>query len=71
MVIDMTTYIPRELADELGYEGESRPGIVVRRYLRKKYPKHPKNALWILDEQQAADVRQHVPRRSQSDQKAI
>lgn len=69
MVNDMTHHTPRELAEELGYEGESSPGIVVRKYLRKRYPEHPKNTLWILDEQQAADVRQHVPRRSQGDRK--
>lgn len=66
MVIDMTYYTPREIAEELGYRDESRPGVVVRKYLRKKYPDHPKNALWILDEAQAADVRLNVPRRTSS-----
>lgn len=59
----MMQYTPRELAEELGYE-ESRPGIVIRTYLRKKYPDHPRNAMWILDEAQAADVRLNVPRRN-------
>ncbi|WP_105677397.1 hypothetical protein [Microbacterium sp. MYb72] len=60
----MTHYTPREIAEELGYQDESRPGLVVRKYLRKKYPDHPKNARWILDEAQAADVRLNVPRRT-------
>ncbi|MFS0912345.1 hypothetical protein AB3M89_11165 [Microbacterium sp. 179-I 3D2 NHS] len=58
----MTHITPRELAHELGYRDEHRRGIVVRNYLRKKYPEHPKNARWLLDEEQAADVRRNVPR---------
>ena len=60
----MTTYTPRELAEELGYRDEGRRGIVVRQYLRKKYPDHPKGTRWVLDEVQAADVRLNVPRRT-------
>lgn len=56
----MTTYTPRELAAELGYTNESRPGKVVREYLREKYPNH--TGLWELDEAQADDVRANVPR---------
>lgn len=58
----MTTYTPRELAEQLGYADEPRPGSVVRAYLRKKYPSHPKNQRWVLDESQAADVRESVAR---------
>ncbi|WAC52166.1 hypothetical protein [Frigoribacterium sp. SL97] len=58
----MTTYEPAELARELGYLDEDRPGQVVRDYLRKKYPHHPKYQRWVLDEDEAADVRASVPR---------
>lgn len=34
----MSTYSPIELAYKLGYTGETRPGRVVRAYLREKYP---------------------------------
>ncbi len=60
----MTTYTPRELAIELGYTNESRPGKVVREYLREKYPEHTKYERWELDETQADDVRANVPRAS-------
>lgn len=59
----VTTYHPAELARELGYTDEQRPGKVVRDYLRKKYPDHPKYQRWVLDEVQAADVRANVPRK--------
>ncbi|PZF61184.1 hypothetical protein DEI92_06190 [Curtobacterium sp. MCBD17_034] len=58
----MTTSTPRELAVELGYRDETRPGAVVRRYLRQRYPEHPKHERWVLDDEQADDVRAHVPR---------
>ncbi|MBF4603139.1 hypothetical protein [Curtobacterium sp. VKM Ac-2884] len=58
----MTTYRPRELAAELGYTNESRPGRVVREYLRERYPEH--TGLWELDEAQADDVRANVQRSS-------
>ncbi|GAA3334634.1 hypothetical protein HP467_01105 [Curtobacterium albidum] len=58
----MTT--PRELAAELGYTSESRPGKVVRDYLRAKYPGHADYERWELDEAQAEDVRANVPRAS-------
>ncbi len=60
----MTTYTPRELAAELGYTNESRPGKVVRDYLRLKYPGHTDYERWELDEAQADDVRANVPRAS-------
>lgn len=60
----MATYEPAELARELGYTDEQRPGKVVRDYLRKKYPDHRKYERWVLDENQAADVRANVPRKS-------
>lgn len=60
----MATYEPAELARELGYTDEARPGKVVREYLRAKYPDHPKHQRWVLDEEQAADVRANVPRNS-------
>lgn len=61
----MITYTPAELARELGYRDEQRPGLVVRNYLRRRYPDHPKYARWVLDDEQAADVRANVPRRTQ------
>lgn len=60
----MTTYTPRELATELGYTNESRPGQVVRAYLRAKYPEHPQHERWELDEALADYVRANVPRAS-------
>jgi hypothetical protein len=57
----MSTYSPIELAYKLGYTGESRPGRVVRAYLREKYPEHPHGQRWVLDEGQAADVLANVP----------
>lgn len=59
----MATYEPAGLARELGYTDEQRPGKVVRDYLRKKYPDHRKHERWVLDEDQAADVRANVPRK--------
>lgn len=59
----MATYEPAELAQELGYTDEQRPGKVVRDYLRKKYPDHPRYQRWVLDEVQAADVRANVARK--------
>lgn len=55
------TFRPAELAKRLGYHDESRPGRVVRVYLRERYPDHPKNARWLLDEEQARDVLENVP----------
>ena len=60
----MTTYTPKELARQLGYTDEARPGKVVRDYLRLKYPGHPKYQRWVLDEQQAADVLTNVARKA-------
>lgn len=59
----VATYKPAELARELGYTNEQRPGKVVRDYLRWKYPDHPKYQRWELDEVQADDVRVNVPRK--------
>lgn len=61
----MTTYSPVQLARLLGYTDEARPGLVVRNYLRSKYPEHEKNARWELDESEAADVIANVPRRNE------
>lgn len=60
----MATYEPAGLARELGYKDEARPGKVVRDYLRAKYPDHARHQRWVLDEEQAADVRANVPRNS-------
>jgi hypothetical protein len=57
------TFEPAELARTLGYHDESRSGRIVRSYLRKRYPDHPRNARWVLDEQQADDVLANVPRK--------
>ena len=62
--VAVTTHTPRDLARELGYSDEARPGLVVRAYLRKRYPEHPKHQPGELDEEQADDVRAHVPRRN-------
>lgn len=59
-----TTYDPVGLASELGYTNEVHPGKVVRDYLRAKHPDHPKYQRWVLNEEQAADVRANVPRKS-------
>ncbi len=59
----MNTHTPVQLARELGYTDEARPGLIVRAYLRKKYPDHPKHQRWVLDESEAADVRANVPRK--------
>lgn len=59
----VATYEPAELARELGYIDEQRPCKVVRDYLRKKYPGHPKYQRWVLDEAHFADVRVNVPRK--------
>lgn len=59
----MEPYSPVELARLLGYHDEARPGLVVRAYLRTKYPEHQKNSRWELTEAQAADVLANVPRR--------
>lgn len=55
------TFRPTELAKRLGHHDESRPGRVVRAYLQERYPDHPKNARWLLNEEQAQDVLQNVP----------
>lgn len=59
----MKTYTPIELGRELGYTDEHRPGKIVRDYLRKKYPNHQKYERWLLNEEQANDVRENVPRK--------
>lgn len=60
---NMVICVPSELARELGYTYEARQGKVVRDYLRAKYPDHPKYQRWVLDEEQANDVRVNVPRK--------
>lgn len=59
---DMEPYTPVELARLLGYRNEARPGLVVRNYLRARYPDHVKNSRWELTEAEAADVLANVPR---------
>ena len=59
----MLTFEPAELSRKLGYHNESRPGLVVRSYLRQRYPDHPKNARWILTQEQADDVLANAPRK--------
>lgn len=55
------TYTPKQLARLLGYTEETRPGKVVRDYLRAKNPKRAKYQPWVLNEAQAADVLANVP----------
>lgn len=55
------TYTPVELARKLGYTEEARPGLVVREYLRGKYPAHLHGQRWVLNEEEAADVLANVP----------
>ena len=64
----MSTYEPAELARQLGYFDEQRPGKIVRDYLRNKYPDHPRYQRWVLDEAQAADVRVNVPEKASTNQ---
>ena len=55
------SYTPKQLARLLGYTNESRPGKVVRDYLRAQNPNRTKHQPWVLDEAQAADVLANVP----------
>lgn len=50
---------PAELGRELGHNDGERPGITVRRYLRERYPDHPKSQRWKLTQEEADDVRAH------------
>ncbi|MGO2932641.1 hypothetical protein [Microbacterium sp.] len=59
--VDGDEYTPRQLARLLGYRDESRPGKVVRDYLRSKYPNRRKHSRWKLTEHEAADVLANVP----------
>ncbi|MCT1396647.1 hypothetical protein M4D51_13025 [Microbacterium sp. p3-SID338] len=59
---DVTT--PAELGRELGHNDGERPGITVRRYLRERYPDHPKNQRWELTAEEADDVRAYFRGRS-------
>lgn len=61
---DGATFTPSQLSELLGYLNEDRPGRVVREYLRKQYPDHPKNHKWVLTPAQARDVMRNVPPRS-------
>lgn len=67
----MTTYEPAELARQLGYLDEDRPGKVVRDYLRQKYPRHPRYQRWVLDEAEASDVLTNVPQKMSGDRRTI
>lgn len=57
-------YTPVQLARLLGYTDETRPGKVVRDYLRSKNPARKKYQRWELNEAQAADVLANVPRKA-------
>lgn len=50
---------PLELSEELGLLPEARAGQRVRDYLRARYPDKTPGEKWLLDEDQANDVRQH------------
>jgi len=55
---------PVQLGKKFGHNDGNRPGITVRRYLRKRCPNHLKNARWELTAEQAEDVRAHLRGRS-------
>lgn len=55
---------PAELGRELGHNDGERPGIIVRRYLRERYPDHPRNQRWELSQEEADHVRAHFRGRS-------
>lgn len=67
----VATYEPAELARQLGYVDEDRPGKVVRDYLRSKHPEHPRHQRWVLDEAEASDVLTNVPRNMGIDRRTI
>jgi hypothetical protein len=67
----VATYEPAELARQLGYVDEDRPGKVVRDYLRFKHPEHPRHQRWVLDEAEASDVLTNVPRNMGADRRTI
>ena len=50
---------PLELSEELGLLPEARAGKKVRDYLRARYPDKKPGEKWLLDRDQADDVRQH------------
>lgn len=56
---------PLELSEELGLLPEPRAGKKVRDYLRIRYPEKPPGEKWLLDEEQAEDVRRHFNERAQ------
>lgn len=50
---------PLELSEELGLLPEPRAGKKVRDYLRRRYPGKPAGQKWLLNQEQADDVREH------------
>ncbi|WP_404473470.1 hypothetical protein [Microbacterium aerolatum] len=64
MSADADFITPAELGRELGHNDGDRPGITVRRYLRERYPDHPKHQRWQLSVDEADDVRQHFRSRA-------
>lgn len=54
----VTTYTPRDLAPELGYSNESRPGGAAREHLQKRPPEH--TGPLVIDEAHADDVRERA-----------
>lgn len=55
---------PIELSKELGLLPEARAGKKVRDYLRARYPDHVPNARWLLNKEQADEVRAHFAARA-------
>lgn len=53
---------PLELSEELGLLPEARAGKRVRDYLRARYPDKKPGEKWLLDKDQADDVREHFAR---------
>lgn len=50
---------PSDLANELGHDPGQHPGNRVRKFLRLRYPDHPRHQPWELDEEMANAVRAH------------
>ncbi|WP_153002164.1 hypothetical protein [Leucobacter chromiiresistens] len=61
---------PSELAEELGHNPGVHPGHRVRKFLRLRYPDHPRHQPWLLDEEMADAVRAHFEVRNHFDRRA-
>lgn len=59
-LVKMSHITPAELGRELGHNDGQRPGLTVRRYLRNRYPDHPKHQRWLLSTEEADDVRANL-----------